>query len=99
VLLPRNTEWIQYPPEAEARLEAVLDRIHEQTGVTIRNYQDAGFGPEHFSDTTHLPRHGGDVPFTEFLAEEYRCCSGQNFDSFSSRKASVESIASCSHTG
>ncbi len=71
VLLPRNTEWIQYPPEAVARMQAVLDRIRRETGVEIRDYQDVGFGPEHFSDTTHLSRYGGDVPFTAFLAEEY----------------------------
>jgi hypothetical protein len=27
--------------------------------------------PEMFSDTTHLARYQGDVPFTRFLAERY----------------------------
>ncbi len=72
ILYPRNTKWIQYSPEAQARLDAVLERIQRETGVTIRNYQEAEeFGPENFSDATHLSRYGGDVPFTAFLADDY----------------------------
>ena len=72
VLLPRNTAWIHYTPEAEARMNAVLDRIRTETGATIRNYQEVeGIGPEHFSDASHLSRYGGDVPFTAILADDY----------------------------
>ncbi len=72
VLLPRNTAWIQYEPDAAARLEAVLDRIARETGVVIRNHQDLdGVTPEMFSDTTHLARYSGDVAYTSFLVETY----------------------------
>lgn len=70
ILLPRNTDWIEYPPEARARLDAVLERIRRETGVTIRDYQER-LGPENFSDATHLSRYGGDVPFTALLADDY----------------------------
>lgn len=40
--------------------------------MTIRNFQiiDAVTN-EMFSDTTHLARYQGDVPFTLFLADQY----------------------------
>lgn len=72
ILLPRNTEWIQYSPEAAGRLAAVLQRVRDETGVTIRDYQLLeGITPEMFSDTTHLARYSGDVFFTSHLVEEY----------------------------
>jgi hypothetical protein len=72
VLLPRNTDWIQYPPEAVERLQAVLDRIQKETGVTIRDFQDLDeITPEMFSDTTHLARYTGDITFTQYLADFY----------------------------
>ena len=72
ILLPKNSKWIHNPPEALARMAVVLNRIRDETGVTIRNYQDLeGFTPEMFGDTTHLARYQGDVPFTAHLVEEY----------------------------
>ena len=64
--------WIQYSPEARARLDAVVGRIRRETGVNFRDYQEIdGITPEMFGDTTHLARYQGDVPFTRFLAERY----------------------------
>lgn len=72
VLLPKNTDWIQNPPDAMQRQQQVLDRIVAETGVTIRNFQAIDeITPEMFSDTTHLARYSGDVPFTEFLVNQY----------------------------
>lgn len=72
VLYPRNTEWIQYSPEAEARMAKVLERIANETGVTIRNEQLLeGFDGTMFSDTTHLSRYAGDVAYTRHLVEVY----------------------------
>jgi hypothetical protein len=72
VMLPRNTDWVKYSPEARARLDAVVQRIKDETGVTFRDYQEIEeITPEMFSDTTHLARYEGDVPFTRFLAERY----------------------------
>ena len=72
VMLPRNTEWVRYSPEARARLDEVIRRIRDETGVVLRDYQviDAVTN-DMFSDTTHLARYQGDVPFTLFLAERY----------------------------
>ena len=72
ILLPRNTEWIKYSDEAQQRLDAVLERIARETGVSIRNYQlEPRFTPEMFSDTTHFARYSGDVEFTTMLVEEF----------------------------
>lgn len=72
ILLPKNSDWIQYPPEAVERLAAVLYQIESETGVTIRNFQDIDvITTDMYSDTTHLARYTGDVVFTRFLADEY----------------------------
>jgi len=72
VLLPRNTDWIEYSPEAAARLAAVVERIEHETGLNLRDYQTLPeITPDMYSDTTHLARYLGDVPFTEFLVDEY----------------------------
>ena len=72
VMLPRNTKWVQYSPEARARLDAVVARIQKETGVSFRDDQDLEeITPEMFSDTTHLARYHGDVPFTLLLADRY----------------------------
>ena len=71
-LTPRDTEWIDYPPEAQARLDAALDRIARETGVTIRNLQIMeGIDSTSFSDTTHLTRYGGEIVFTDHLVDLY----------------------------
>jgi hypothetical protein len=78
ILLPRNSDWIQYPLEAVERLEAVLSRIEKETGVTIRNFQEIDvITPQMYSDTTHLARYSGDEVFTRFLADKYRPQLGQ----------------------
>ena len=72
VLLPKNTQWIQNPPEALARMQTVLDRIERVTGVTIRNCQDLDeMTPEMFGDATHLNRYQGAVAFTNYLINTY----------------------------
>lgn len=72
VLLPRNTAWIVHSSAAQARLQAVLQKIEDSTGVEVKDYQALPeFTPDLFSDTTHLSRYKGDVAFTHFLAEEY----------------------------
>ena len=72
VLFPRNTEWIHYSPEAQQRLNQVLDRIRAETGVRVRDYQLLeSVTPDLYSDTTHLARYSGEVVFTEHLAEEF----------------------------
>ncbi len=72
VLLPRNHDWIQRPPEAQERIRVVLERIERETGVAVRSLEDRPeITPEMFSDTTHLARYGGDVPYTSMLVEIY----------------------------
>jgi hypothetical protein len=72
VLLPKNTEWIKNPPAALARQEAVLQRIHRETGARIRNFQEIdAVTNQMFGDTTHLNRYQGAAAFTHYLAEEY----------------------------
>ena len=68
--MPRNHDWIKRPPEAQERLRLMLERIREETGVTINNFEDSPrITPEMFSDTTHLARYSGDVAFTSLLVE------------------------------
>lgn len=72
ILLPKNTDWIKNPPEAMARQRAVLDKIHAETGVTIRDFQATdAVSNSTFGDTTHLNRYQGAVAFTRLLAAEY----------------------------
>jgi hypothetical protein len=72
ILLPRNQRWIGRSPEAEQRLNDVLERIRRETGVSVRSFEDAGeITPGMFSDTTHLARYSGDVAFTHLLVETY----------------------------
>ena len=72
ILLPRNHDWIGRPPDAEERLRRVLERIRQETGVTIHSFEDAPeITPQMYSDTTHLARYSGDEVFTRFLADEY----------------------------
>ncbi len=72
VLLPRNTDWVKYTPEVQAKLNQVNQRIQTSTGADVKNYQVIDpIGPEHFNDTTHLSWYDGNDIFTEFLAEEF----------------------------
>jgi hypothetical protein len=71
IMLPANRDWIVNPPEAKQRLADTMQRISRDTGITIRNYQDMpGITPDMFSDTTHLGRYTGDIPFTRLLVDE-----------------------------
>ncbi len=72
IMLPRNHAWIGRPPEAQRRLDEVLERIRRETGATVRSFEDAeGITPEMFGDTTHLARYSGDVAYTHLLVETY----------------------------
>lgn len=72
VMLPRNTDWIQYTAEGRERLEEAIAKIEQGTGVTIQDYQVIdGVSNAMFSDTTHLNRYQGAVGFTRYLADQY----------------------------
>lgn len=71
ILLPRNTDWINYSPEGWKRLEQAIARIERETGIKMLNLQDTPHvTPDMFNDTTHLGRYTGDVAFTRLLADE-----------------------------
>jgi len=72
IMLPKNDDWIKNPPEALQRLNSVIDRIENETGVTVRNFQKIdAVTNDMFHDTTHLTALVGRLVFTRFLAEEY----------------------------
>ncbi|MEM1204253.1 MAG: hypothetical protein AAGN66_13565 [Acidobacteriota bacterium] len=72
VLLPRNTDWIHYSEDARGRLDAMIQRVSDGTGLPVRDFQDLDvITPEMFRDTTHLSRYEGDIAFTEFLVDTY----------------------------
>ena len=72
IMLPRNTKWITNTPEGKARLADAIKQIELATGITIRDHQDLDvIDPTMFSDTTHLARYRGDVPYTNYLIEQY----------------------------
>lgn len=71
MLLPRNRDWIEYSAEGRQRLADLIKRIERETGIKVRNYQDApGITPDMFSDTTHLGRYTGDLAFTRLLVDD-----------------------------
>lgn len=72
VLLPRNTNWINYTTEGQNRLNRAIKQIEQATGVKIQNHQDLSIiKPTMFRDTTHLNRYQGSSTYTQFLAKEY----------------------------
>jgi len=72
VMLPRNTEWIQYSPEARARLDAAIKQIESATGISITDHQSIPeITPDMYSDVTHLARYSGDVAYTKYLVKQY----------------------------
>ena len=72
IMLPLNTDWIEYTPQGRKRLDAVISEIEQATGVTIRNFQNIdGLSNEMFSDTTHLNRYQGAVRFTHHLVDQF----------------------------
>ncbi len=73
IMLPRNTKWITNTPEGKKRLAAAIQQIEQATGITISDHQDLDvINPSLFSDTTHLARYRGDVPYTKYLVEQYK---------------------------
>ncbi len=72
VMLPRNSDWVKYPPEAQQRLAAVIERIERETGLTIDDHQQLEEVPNHmYGDVTHLNRYQGAVAYTQYLADRY----------------------------
>ena len=72
VMLPRNTKYIQYAPDAEQRLADAVAQIEQATGLKIDNHQSLDvIDPAMFSDASHLNRYQGAVAYTDFLVREY----------------------------
>jgi hypothetical protein len=72
IMLPRNTKWINYSPEARARLDKTIAQIEAATGVSIRDHQEIKeTNPQMFRDATHLARYTGDVVYTRYLLNQY----------------------------
>lgn len=72
VMLPRNTKWINYSNEAEARLTQTIAEIERSTGLKIISHQEINeVTPDMFSDATHLARYSGDVAYTNYLVKQY----------------------------
>lgn len=72
ILLPRNTDWIQYTTEGRLRLDETIAQIEQATGITIRDFQKIdGLSNDMFDDTTHLNRYQGAVRFTRHLADQF----------------------------
>ena len=72
VMLPRNTRWVNYTPDGQARLEKAIAQIENATGIKIRNHQDLDvINPDMFGDATHLQRYTGAVAYTDYLIEQY----------------------------
>ncbi len=72
VMLPRNSDWVQYPPAAQQRLADAVSRIERETGLTIDNHQQiAPVTNTMYTDVTHLNRYQGAVAYTQYLADEY----------------------------
>lgn len=72
VMLPRNTDWVNYPPEARARLDATIAQIEKATGLKTVDHQDLPvINPGMFRDATHLAAYVGNVPYTHYLVEQY----------------------------
>ncbi len=99
IMLPRNTDWIEYSPEARARLEEAIARIESGTGIPIRDFQDLDeITPEMFSDTTHLARYSGNVAFTSFLAERYAPMLGGSSEPIDQEGVATEEPAAAGET-
>ena len=72
VMMPRDTKWIKYTPEAQARLDKAVAQIEAATGLKIHNHQVLEkITPEMYRDVTHLTKYAGDVTYTRHLVEEF----------------------------
>ena len=72
VMLPKNSRYIHYTPEAKIRLAQAIKQIEQATGIKIKNHQDIKeVNSDMYRDTTHLSRYRGDIAYTDFLVNEY----------------------------
>ncbi|KGJ91711.1 hypothetical protein [Colwellia psychrerythraea] len=72
VMLPKNSRYIHYTPEAKMRLAQAIKQIEQATGIKINNHQDIKeVNADMYRDTTHLSRYRGDIAYTDFLLSEY----------------------------
>jgi hypothetical protein len=72
VMLPKNSRYIHYTPEAKVRLAEAIKQIEQATGIKIKNHQDVKeVTADMYRDTTHLSRYRGDIAYTDFLLKEY----------------------------
>ena len=72
VMLPKNSRYIHYTPEAKIRLAQAIQQIELATGIKIKNHQDIEeVTADMYRDTTHLSRYRGDIAYTGFLLKEY----------------------------
>lgn len=72
VMLPKNSRYIHYTPEAKQRLAQAIKQIEESTGIKIKNHQNIKeVTADMYRDTTHLSRYRGDIAYTDFLLNEY----------------------------
>ena len=71
VLMPCNRQWVQLSEQGQARLQAMLGHLQQQTGVNIRNYQThQSFDSSDFYDVTHLSMDKGRPLFSSVLARD-----------------------------
>ncbi|MEP2595692.1 MAG: hypothetical protein ABJI92_18550 [Kangiellaceae bacterium] len=72
IILPRNTKWITNTQEGKVRSTDMIMQTEQPAGITIRDHQDLDIiNPTMFSNTPHLARYRGDVPYTNCLVEQY----------------------------
>lgn len=72
VMLPKNSRYIHYTPEAKLRLAQAIKKIEQATGIKIKDHQDIKeVNADMYRDTTHLSRYRGDIAYTDFLLSEY----------------------------
>jgi hypothetical protein len=72
VMLPKNSRYIHYTPEAKVRLAKAIAHIEQETGIKVKNHQDIKeVTADMYRDTTHLSRYRGDIAYTDFLVNEY----------------------------
>ena len=72
VMLPKNSRYIHYTPEAKIRLAQAIKQIEDATGIKIKDHQDIKeVNADMYRDTTHLSRYRGDIAYTDFLLSEY----------------------------
>ncbi|MCW9017370.1 MAG: hypothetical protein OQJ89_10425, partial [Kangiellaceae bacterium] len=72
VMMPRDFKWINYTPEAQARLDQAVMQIEKATSLKINNHQLLDkITSDMYRDVTHLTKYAGDVTYTHHLVEEF----------------------------